>query len=151
MRRAFLALIVLMLLPGLAAAVPVAETIRFSVEKIWVDSNLNPIDSDHEIVVEIVCNTGLPLTQEATISAGPGNGVEFVVLEMTQIEGLKCTINEKRGLSRAGLMLRSEIIEWSVSNGQYPDDIVLGGCLFDTTNFLIRNYCTLVNMVVRNR
>ena len=76
-KRAIITLMVLMLLPGLAMAQDgIGETVRFEVNKIWVDTALGiwP-NTGQDVDVEIVCNTGLPLTQQATINSGPNGGV----------------------------------------------------------------------------
>jgi hypothetical protein len=142
-KRAFLTLVALMLLPGLAVAQDEIGTVRFNVEKLWVDTDLELNLIDQEVVVEIVCNTGLPLTQEATISSGPGNGVVFVVKELVETAGVECTINEKQGVNPG-------FVEWGVSNGQIPQDLMLGGCIFTGDsdvlgNMIEFNECILVN------
>lgn len=143
LKRAFLILMVSMLLPSLAAAQE-GQTARFIVDKIWVDTDLELNNISDEVKVEIVCNTGLPLRQEATISSGVGNGVVFVVEELIDIDLVECTISEIEGPNFG-------FRDWSVSNGEIPTDLALGGCLFtggEGGNFLIQNECILVNQAL---
>jgi len=124
-KRAIITLMVLMLLPGLAMAQDgIGETVRFEVNKIWVDTALGiwP-NTGQDVDVEIVCNTGLPLTQQATINSGPNGGVVFVVSELTDIGNTVCTISE--------IEVPAGFTEWSVKQeGLIPDDLELGGCVF---------------------
>ena len=83
LKRAFLILIVAMLLPGLAMA---QVTLRFGVSKNFTDENPNSIE------VTISCNTGLPLTQSANITEL--DGVAFVVEEVAIVDGVECVITE---------------------------------------------------------
>jgi hypothetical protein len=89
-KRAIITLMVLMLLPGLALAQ--VGTARFEVQKLWEDNDFDPVKVTDEVDVMIVCNTGVPLEQEATISTL--KGVVFVVLELLDAPDLVCTITE---------------------------------------------------------
>lgn len=134
-KRAFLTLMVLMLLPGLATA---QFTARFDVNKIWLDHDLSPGINDATVDVEIVCNSGLPLTQEATISAT--EGVIFVVEELLDISAINCTISEKS--------VPVGYKEWSVSNA---GPLTEGGCLFvggDGGNAFELNECDIINQAL---
>jgi hypothetical protein len=113
-KRAFLILMALMLLPGLAMA---QFTSRFDVDVIWVDAAFNPVISNSTADVVISCNSGLPLTQEATISHI--EGVIFVVTELLDISAINCRIFQNTQSLR--------YTEWSVSNA---GPLMAGGCLF---------------------
>jgi hypothetical protein len=82
LKRAFLIMIAALLLPGMAWA---QEDARFLVSKDFTD------DNNASIEVSISCNTGVPLTQSATITEL--SGVGFVVAGFDPAIG-SCTVTE---------------------------------------------------------
>lgn len=134
-KRAFLTLVVLMLLPALAQA---QVTARFDVGLAWVDTDLGAGVNTSERSVTIACTTGLPLTQTAMVSSG--NNVEFVLTSLTDLDAVDCTISQTAG-APAGYT------EWHAQVGDPapPAAGALGGCAFDDANALEDNDCTLIN------
>lgn len=146
-KRAFLTLVVLMLLPALAQA----ATVRFETGLLWVDNDIDGNGAIQprplvEVDVEIVCTTGLPLTQPATIT--DIQGVIFVVEELIDGEGVNCTIN--RVENQPELV---GFIEWRAQNYgvlNIIEDLELGGCVFLPVDLGVDgiNECLLINQAM---
>jgi len=83
LKRAFLITTAALMLPGMALAQVVDA--RFDVSKVFADGNTTSIN------VVITCNTGVPLSQDADITAAAG--VVFVVASFDPAIG-SCTIIE---------------------------------------------------------
>jgi len=112
LKRAFLIMIAALLLPGMAWA---QEDARFLVSKDFID------DNNASIEVTILCNTGVPLTQSATISEG--NGVGFVVAGFDPAIG-SCEITEDGEAGYTGLYVANDGTANSMS------------CVFDDSNWV---------------
>jgi len=91
-KRAFLTLMVLMLLPGLALAQ--LEPTFFDVDKDWENSDGTSagLNNGRPVDVRIQCNTGVPLVQTETITAT--SGVVFTVQDLPDAPGTTCTVRE---------------------------------------------------------
>ena len=137
LKRAFLTLVVLMILPALAQA---QVTARFDVDLAWVDTDLSAGINLSERAVTITCTTGLPLVQSAPVSSV--NSVEFVLTSLLSYDDVDCTISQTLGAP-------SGFTEWhsQVGDAPPPDAESLGGCAFDSTNAQDDNSynCTLIN------
>jgi len=91
-KRAFLTLIVLMLLPGLAMAQVGDVTARFEVSKIWIDGDGVETNLTTPVDVNITCTTGLPLSQDATITSL--ESTTFVLGDLLSLDDVDCLITE---------------------------------------------------------
>lgn len=88
-KRAFLTLLVLMLLPALTMA---QVTARFEVSKIWQDGTGSIDTQTTAVAVNITCTTGLPLIQDAMITTGAN--VDFVLGDLVSLDDVDCVITE---------------------------------------------------------
>jgi hypothetical protein len=90
-KRAFITLMVMMLLPGLAQAL---DPTYFDVDKFWKNSDGTSAgnNGNRTVDVRIQCNTGVPLVQTETITASAG--VVFTVEELPDVPGTTCTVRE---------------------------------------------------------
>lgn len=136
-KRAFLTLVVLMMLPALAQA---QVTARFDVDLAWVDTDLSAGINLSERAVTITCTTGLPLIQSAPVSSV--NSVEFVLTSLLSYDDVDCTISQTLGAPSGFTEWHSQIGDIAPPNGES-----LGGCAFDSTNAETDNSyaCTLIN------
>jgi hypothetical protein len=91
-KRAFLTLMALMLLPGLALAQGGDETFRVEVSKIWIDGDGVEDNLTTPVDVNITCTTGLPLSQDATITSL--ESTTFVVGDLLSLDDVDCVITE---------------------------------------------------------
>jgi len=114
LKRAFLITTTALLLPGMAMA-QVADA-RFLVSKTFTDGNTASIN------VVITCNTGVPLSQNADITAA--SPVGFVVASFDSTVG-SCTITEDGEAGYTGSY---------VANGGTASAT---SCVIDDTNFVV--------------
>jgi len=121
LKRAFLITTAALLLPSMALA-QVGDA-RFIVSKNFTDDNPTSIE------VTITCNTGVPLTQSASITEN--NGVGFVVASFDPIQGT-CEITEDGEAGYTGTYL---------ANDTLPSDT---SCLFED-NFLEGDQFCVIN------
>ncbi len=121
LKRAFLIMTAALLLPGMALA-QVGDA-RFLVSKNFTDDNPTSIE------VTITCNTGVPLTQSASITED--NGVGFVVTSFDPTQGI-CEITEDGEAGYTGTYL---------ANDQLPSAT---SCLFED-NFAEGDQLCVIN------
>ena len=88
-KRAFLILMALMLLPGLALA---QATARFDTSKEWLDGSGNVDDQSTGVDVNMTCTTGLPLSQDFTVTSSVN--VDFVLGDLLSLDDVDCVITE---------------------------------------------------------
>jgi hypothetical protein len=136
-KRAFLILVVLMMLPALAQA---QVTARFDVDLLWLDTDLDPGFKTDVRSVTMTCSTGLPLIQSAPVSTG--HSVEFVLTSLLSYDDVDCTISQTLGAP-------SGYTQWhfQLDDLDPPSNEGLGGCDFNPLNAQDDNtyYCNLVN------
>jgi hypothetical protein len=88
-KRAFLTLMALMLLPGLAMA---QVTARFDVSKSWLDGSGNVDNQTGGVMVNMTCTTGLPLSQDFLVTSS--QNVVFVLGDLLSLDDVDCEIAE---------------------------------------------------------
>jgi hypothetical protein len=91
-KRAFITLMALMLLPGLALAQVGDVTARFEVSKIWIDGDGIEDNLTTPVDVNITCTTGLPLSQDAVITSLVPT--TFVLDDLISLDDVDCVITE---------------------------------------------------------
>jgi len=82
-KRAFLAAAAVLMVPGYAMA---QSTLNFETTVVTTNG------ADVTVNAALECNTGNPLTQDQDISPGLGNGVDFIVQEVTLDTDITCGI-----------------------------------------------------------
>jgi hypothetical protein len=121
LKRAFLIMTAALLLPGMVLA-QVGDA-RFIVSKNFTDDNPTSIE------VTITCNTGVPLTQSASITEDEGVG--FVVTSFDPVQGT-CEITEDGEAGYTGTYLANDSLPSTTS------------CLFED-NFLEGDQICIIN------
>ncbi|MEJ8568947.1 IPTL-CTERM sorting domain-containing protein [Elongatibacter sediminis] len=130
-KRAILALLAALLIPGMAWAQEGTRT-TFYVNKDFTDNNPG------EVAVTITCNTGLPLEQTKMIKESPEH-VEFVVVDFDDGE-LDCSVVE------GSLSGYAATYDASGSDSSYVDDVLENpGCHFDDIADADENFCVVTN------
>jgi hypothetical protein len=126
LKRAFLIMFAALLMPGLAMA---QIDLSFAVTKEFADNNPGSIE------VTISCNTGLPLTQSASITEM--DGVVFVVTDIPDIDIVECAITEDGEAGYDALYSANDVE-------------MLSGCMYDGGGDLDNidpelNTCEIIN------
>jgi hypothetical protein len=88
-KRAFLTLMALMLLPGLAMA---QVTARFDTSKVWLEGTGSVDNQTTAVPVNMTCTTGLPLIQDFMITSTVN--VDFVLGDLISLDDVDCLITE---------------------------------------------------------